>query len=207
MCAAFGDEPGTNLEILIGQLVNLMKDGAPVRMSKRAGTVVTMEDLVDAVGVDAARYALTRSSINQSLDIDLDQLSKKTNDNPVFYVQYAHARTKQVANNAASLGVDRGEFAPALLDHASEGELIAKLTEFPRMLAQAAEFREPHRVARYLEDVAGAYHRWYDNCRVTPLSGGEVTTLHRTRLWLNDATGIVLRNGLSILGVSAPERM
>ena len=207
MCAAFGDEPGTNLEILIGQLVNLMKDGAPVRMSKRAGTVVTMEDLVDAVGVDAARYALTRSSINQSLDIDLDQLSKKTNDNPVFYVQYAHARTKQVANNAASLGVDRGEFAPALLDHASEGELIAKLTEFPRMLAQAAEFREPHRVARYLEDVAGAYHRWYENCRVTPLSGGEVTTLHRTRLWLNDATGIVLRNGLSILGVSAPERM
>ena len=207
MCAAFGDEPGSNLEILIGQLVNLMKDGAPVRMSKRAGTVVTMEDLVDAVGVDAARYALTRSSINQSLDIDLDQLSKKTNDNPVFYVQYAHARTKQVANNAASLGVDRGEFAPALLDHASEGELIAKLTEFPRMLAQAAEFREPHRVARYLEDVAGAYHRWYDNCRVTPLSGGEVTTLHRTRLWLNDATGIVLRNGLSILGVSAPERM
>jgi len=207
MCAAFGDEPGTNLEILIGQLVNLMKDGAPVRMSKRAGTVVTMEDLVDAVGVDAARYALTRSSINQSLDIDLDQLSKKTNDNPVFYVQYAHARTKQVANNAASLGVDRGVFAPALLDHASEGELIAKLTEFPRMLAQAAEFREPHRVSRYLEDVAGAYHRWYDNCRVTPLSGGEVTTLHRTRLWLNDATGIVLRNGLSILGVSAPERM
>jgi arginyl-tRNA synthetase len=207
MCAAFGDEPGSNLEILIGQLVNLMKDGAPVRMSKRAGTVVTMEDLVDAVGVDAARYALTRSSINQSLDIDLDQLSKKTNDNPVFYVQYAHARTKQVANNAGSLGVDRGEFAPALLDHASEGELIAKLTEFPRMLAQAAEFREPHRVARYLEDVAGAYHRWYDNCRVTPLSGGEVTTLHRTRLWLNDATGIVLRNGLSILGVSAPERM
>ena len=207
MCAAFGDEPGTNLEILIGQLVNLMKDGAPVRMSKRAGTVVTMEDLVDAVGVDAARYALTRSSINQSLDIDLDQLSKKTNDNPVFYVQYAHARTKQVANNAASLGVDRGEFAPALLDHASEGELIAKLTEFPRMLAQAAEFREPHRVARYLEVVTGAYHRWYDNCRVTPLSGGEVTTLHRTRLWLNDATGIVLRNGLSILGVSAPERM
>ena len=207
MCAAFGDEPGSNLEILIGQLVNLMKDGAPVRMSKRAGTVVTMEDLVDAVGVDAARYALTRSSINQSLDIDLDQLSKKTNDNPVFYVQYAHARTQQVANNAASLGVDRSEFAPELLDHPSEGELIAKLTEFPRVLAQAAEFREPHRVARYLEDVAGAYHRWYDNCRVTPLSGGEVTTLHRTRLWLNDATGIVLRNGLSILGVSAPERM
>jgi arginyl-tRNA synthetase len=207
MCAAFGDEPGTNLEILIGQMVNLVKDGTPMRMSKRAGTVVTMEDLVEAVGVDAARYALTRSSINQSLDIDLDQLSKKTNDNPVFYVQYAHARTKQVAKNAASLGVDRSEFAPELLDHAAEGELIAKLTEFPRVLAQAAEFREPHRVARHVEEVAGAYHRWYDNCRVTPLSGESVTTQHRTRLWLNDATGVVLRNGLTLLGVTAPERM
>ena len=207
MCAAFGDEPGKNLEILIGQMVNLVKDGTPVRMSKRAGTVVTMEDLVEAVGVDAARYALTRSSINQSLDIDLDQLTKKTNDNPVFYVQYAHARTQQVANNAVSLGVDRSEFAPELLEHPSEGELIAKLTEFPRVLAQAAEFREPHRVARHIEEVAGAYHRWYDYCRVTPLSGGEVTTLHRTRLWLNDATGVVLRNGLNLLGVSAPERM
>ena len=207
MCAAFGDEPGKNLEILIGQMVNLVKDGTPMRMSKRAGTVVTMEDLVEAVGVDAARYALTRSSINQSLDIDLDQLSKKTNDNPVFYVQYAHARTQQVANNAASLGVDRSEFAPELLDHAAEGELIAKLTEFPRVLAQAAEFREPHRIARFVEEVAGAYHRWYDNCRVTPLSGQEVTTQHRTRLWLNDATGVVLRNGLALLGVTAPERM
>jgi arginyl-tRNA synthetase len=122
-------------------------------------------------------------------------------------VQYAHARTKQVANNASSLGVDHSEFSPELLDHASEGELIAKLIEFPRVVAQAAEFREPHRVARYVEEVAGAYHRWYDNCRVTPLSGQEVTTTHRTRLWLNDATGVVLRNGLSMLGVSAPERM
>lgn len=207
LCAAFGDEPGKHLEILIGQMVNLVKDGTPVRMSKRAGTVVTMEDLVEAVGVDAARYALTRSSINQSLDIDLDQLTRKTNDNPVFYVQYAHARTKQVANNASSLGVDRSEFVPELLNHESEEELIASLIEFPRVVAQAAEFREPHRVARYLEEVAGSYHRWYDNCRVTPLAGGEVTTLHRTRLWLNDAAGIVLKNGLTLLGVSAPERM
>ena len=207
MCSAFGDQAGTNLEILIGQMVNLLKDGTPMRMSKRAGTVVTMEDLVEAVGVDAARYALTRSSINQSLDIDLDALSKKTNDNPVFYVQYAHARTKQVANNAVSLGVDRSEFAPELLEHPSEGELIAKLIEFPRVVAQAAEFREPHRVARHLEEVAGAYHRWYDNCRVTPLAGQSVATVNRTRLWLNDATGIVLQNGLGLLGVSAPERM
>ena len=207
LCAAFGDQPGTNMEILIGQLVNLVRDGEPVRMSKRAGTVVTMEDLVEAVGVDAARYALARSSANSMLDIDLEQLQKKTNDNPVFYVQYAHARTKQVANNAVSLGVDRGEFAPELLEHPAEGELLAKLSELPRVVAQAAEFREPHRVARYLEEVAGSYHRWYDNCRVTPLSGNPVETIHRTRLWLNDAAGQVLRNGLAMLGVSAPERM
>ncbi len=207
MCAAFGDEPGKNLEILIGQMVNLVKDGEPVRMSKRAGTVVTMEDLVGYVGVDAARYALSRSSINSSLDIDLEILQKKTNDNPVFYVQYAQARTRQVQNNAASLGVDTSSFEPGLLSHQSESELLAKLSELPRVVAQAAEFREPHRVARYLEEVAGSYHRWYDNCRVTPLSGGEVEPIHRTRLWLNNAAGIVLRNGLKLLGVSAPERM
>jgi arginyl-tRNA synthetase len=207
MCAAFGDEPGLNLEIMIGQLVNLVRDGEPVRMSKRAGTVVTMEDLVEIVGVDAARYALVRSSINSMLDIDLALLEKKTNDNPVFYVQYAHARTKQVGVNAATLGVDTSEFVPELLDHPSEEELLAKLSEYPRVTAHSAEFKEPHRVARYLEEVAGAYHRWYDNCRVTPLSGGEVESIHRTRLWLNEAAGVVLRNGLGLLGVSAPERM
>ena len=207
MCAAFGDEPGVNLEILIGQMVNLVRDGEPVRMSKRAGTVVTLEDLVDVVGVDAARYALVRSSINSSLDVDLALLEKKTNDNPVFYVQYAHARTRQVAVNAASLGVERVEFAPELLDHATEEELLAKLAEFPRVLTHAADERSPHRVARYLEEVAGSYHRWYDNCRVTPLAGADVETVHRTRLWLNEATSTVLRNGLGILGVSAPERM
>ena len=207
LCAAFGDQPGVNLEILIGQMVNLVREGEPVRMSKRAGTVVTMEDLVSVVGVDAARYALARSSINSQLDIDLAQLQKKTNDNPVFYVQYAFARTAQVAKNAASLSVTASEFLPALLVHPSESELLAKLSEFPRVMAQASEFREPHRVARYLEEVAGSYHRWYDSCRVTPLSGGEVESVHRTRLWLNNAAGVVLNNGLIILGVSAPERM
>ena len=207
MCAAFGDEPGINLEILIGQLVNLVKDGEPVRMSKRAGTVVTMEDLVEVVGVDAARYALTRSSINSMLDIDLDQLSKKTNDNPVFYVQYAHARTKQVANNAVSLGVDDSEFDPALLTHPSESELLAKLAQLPKVMAHSATERAPHLVARYLEEVAGAYHRWYDNCRVTPLADKPVESVHRTRLWLNNAASVVLANGLRVLGVSAPERM
>lgn len=207
LCAAFGDKPGENLEILIGQMVNLVRGGEPVRMSKRAGTVVTMEDLVDSVGVDAARYALARSSINSSLDVDLEQLTKKTNDNPVFYVQYAHARTKQVAKNAQSLNVDMSEFEPSLLSHASESELIAKLSEFPRLVSQAAQFREPHRVARYLEEVAGSYHRWYDNCRVTPMGTNPVETIHRTRLWLNNAAGNVLLTGLGLLGVSAPERM
>ena len=207
MCAAFGDEPGVNLEILIGQMVNLLRDGEPVRMSKRAGTVVTMEDLVGAVGVDAARYALARSSSNSQLDIDLSQLSKKTNDNPVFYVQYAHARTSQVAVNAKSVNVDHSMFDPALLNHATETDLLAKLGELPRLVAQSAEFREPHRIARYLEEVAGSYHRWYDNCRVIPLSDNPVEAIHSTRLWLNDAAGVVLRNGLGLLGVSAPERM
>ena len=207
MCAAFGDEPGVNLEILIGQMVNLLRDGEPVRMSKRAGTVVTMEDLVEAVGVDAARYALARSSSNSQLDIDLAQLSKKTNDNPVFYVQYAHARTQQVAVNAKSMSVDHSKFDPALLNHPTETDLLAKLGELPRLAVQAAEFREPHRIARYLEEVAGSYHRWYDNCRVIPLADKPVEPIHSTRLWLNDAAGVVLRNGLGLLGVQAPERM
>ncbi|SBS74506.1 arginine--tRNA ligase [uncultured Microbacterium sp.] len=207
MCAAFGDEPYVNLQILIGQMVNLVKDGQPMRMSKRAGTVVTLEDLVEIVGTDAARYALVRSSADSNLDIDLDVLQKRTNDNPVFYVQYAHARTHNVGRNAADSGVDRSAFAPELIDHETESALLGALQEFPRIIAFAAEVREPHRVARYLEELAGLYHRWYDNCRVTPLGDEEVTDLHRTRLWLNDATGQVLRNGLGLLGVSAPERM
>jgi arginyl-tRNA synthetase len=207
MCAAFGDEPRVNLQILIGQMVNLVKDGQPLRMSKRAGTVVTLEDLVEIVGVDAARYALVRSSADSNLDVDLDVLQKRTNDNPVFYVQYAHARTHNVARNAAASGVDRSEFAPELLVHETESALLGALQEFPRVVAFAAEVREPHRVARYLEELAGLYHRWYDNCRVIPLGDGPVEPVHRTRLWLNDATGQVLRNGLGLLGVSAPERM
>ena len=207
ICAAFGDTPGQHMEILIGQLVNLVRAGQPVKMSKRAGTVVTMEDLVDAVGVDAARYALTRSSINSSLDVDLEVLVKKTNDNPVFYVQYAHARTRQVAKNALALGVDRSEFAPELLADQSEENLIATLAQFPKVVETASEFREPHRIARYLEELAGSYHRFYDNCRVTPMGDQPVETVHRTRLWLNDACTQVLATGLGLLGVGAPERM
>jgi len=208
MCSAFGDEPRVNLEILIGQMVNLVRDGKPMRMSKRAGTIVTLEDLVEAVGVDAGRYALVRSSSDSQLDVDLDLLGKRTNDNPVFYVQYAHARTQSVSRNALTAGVKREDgFKPELLDHESEAQLLGILQEFPRIVTQAAQLREPHRVARYVEEVAGYYHRWYDKCRVIPLADDALTDVHRTRLWLNVATGQVIRNGLDLLGVSAPERM
>ena len=209
MCAAFGDTPGENLEILIGQMVNLVKDGRPVRMSKRAGTVVVLEDLVDAVGTDAARYAITRSSTDSNIDIDLDLLVQASNENPVYYVQYAHARTRNVARLAEVDGVRKEDgFEAGLLAHEAEAALLATLADFPRVLSQAAQLREPHRVARYLEELAGRYHKWYDTCRVRPVNAEEeVTDLHRTRLWLNDATGQVLANGLHLLGVSAPERM
>ena len=207
MVEAFGDEPNVNLQILIGQMVNLVRDGEPIKMSKRAGTIVTLDDLVDAVGIDAGRYSLVRSSSDSQLDIDLDLLSKRTNENPVFYVQYAHARTRSVARNAAIAGVDRSAFAPELLTHETESALLGALQEFPRVVAKAAELREPHRVARYIEEIAGLYHRWYDSTRVIPLGDEPITDLHRTRLWLNDATGQVIRNGLGLLGVSAPDRM
>ena len=209
MARAYGDAagPGENMEILIGQLVNLVRSGVPVRMSKRAGTVVTLEDLVDAVGVDAARYSLVRASVDTTLDLDLDLVASRTNDNPVYYVQYAHARTCSVASNAASHGVRREDgFAPGLLD-AVDSELLGTLARFPDVAAQSATLREPHRVARYLEEVAAAYHAWYGKTRVTPRAEEEVTDLHRTRLWVNDAAGVVLANGLGLLGVSAPERM
>ncbi len=208
MCACFGDKPGENLEILIGQMVNLLRAGKPLRMSKRAGTVITLEDLVEAVGVDAARYALVRSSADAQMDIDLDLLVKHTNDNPVYYVQYGHARVSSVLRNAAALGVVRGDdLRPELLDHDREGELLGTLGEFPGVVATAAELREPHRVARYLEELAGTFHRFYDVCRVLPRGDEETTDLHRARLWLVEATRVVLANGLGLLGVNAPERM
>ena len=203
--AAFGDDPAV-VEVLIGQMVNLVKDGTPVRMSKRAGTVVTMEDLVDAVGVDAARYSLIRSSADSTLDVDLDLLASRTNDNPVFYVQYAHARMSSLARNAADLGVTPGE-SYGLLEHPREGDLIRTIGEFPEVVRAAAELREPHRIARYLETLASAYHKFYDVCRVLPQGDEDVTELHRARLALCVAARQVLANGLGLLGVSAPERM
>jgi arginyl-tRNA synthetase len=209
MCAAFGDEPGKNLEILIGQMVNLLRDGAPLRMSKRAGTVISQEDLVDAIGVDASRYALARYTTDTTIDLDLELWARKTADNPVFYVQYAHARLASILRNAADLGVEAAAdtFDPSLLAHEKEGELLRALAEFPRVVAAAAQLREPHRVARYLEDTASAFHKFYDVCRVLPQGDEEVSDLHRARLLLVAATRTVFANGLGLLGVSAPERM
>ncbi|MFG2056956.1 arginine--tRNA ligase [Micromonospora sp. NPDC048930] len=210
MAACFGDDPDRNLEILIGQLVNLVRDGAPVRMSKRAGTVVTLEDLVDAIGVDASRYALARYSSDSPIDIDVELWTRATRDNPVYYVQYVAARTASVGRNAAEVGLTRGDaagFHAELLSHEKENELLKALAEFPAVVSSAAELRGPHLVARYLERLAGAYHRFYDNCRILPRGDEEVTDLHRARLWLNDATRVVIANGLHLLGVSAPERM
>ena len=219
MCAAFGDEPGKNLEILVGQMVNLLRDGKPVRMSKRAGTVITQLDLVDAVGVDAARYALARYTSDTTIDIDLDLWTRQTSDNPVFYVQYAHARLASILRNAADLGVSTGSttrgtgsIAPdgvdvALLDHEREGNLLRALADFPRVAAAAAQLREPHRIARYLEDTASSFHKFYDTCRVLPMGEEEPSSVHRARLLLVEATKTVLGNGLGLLGVSAPERM
>jgi arginyl-tRNA synthetase len=209
MATCFGDDPDQTLELLIGQLVNLVKDGAPLKMSKRAGTVIVLADLVDAIGADAARYALVRYSSDQSIDIDLDAWARKTNDNPVYYVQYAHARTRNVARNAGSFGIGLDEFHPELLDNAADAALLTALGEFPRVVATAAELRAPHRVAHYLENLAGIYHRWYDTdeCRVTPKGDAPVSGGNRARAWLNEATSVVLANGLRLLGVSAPERM
>ncbi|MFF0542813.1 arginine--tRNA ligase [Nocardia thailandica] len=206
--AAFGDDPDT-VEVLIGQMVNLVRDGQAVKMSKRAGTVVTLNDLVEAIGVDASRYSLVRSSVNSSIDIDLDLWTKASSENPVYYVQYAHARTSRILDNAAELGFGEVEADLSLMTSEREGELIRTLGEFPRVVATAAETREPHRIARYLEELAGAYHPFQsdDDMRVLPKGDDPVTPLNAARLELVKATRQVLANGLTLLGVSAPERM
>jgi arginyl-tRNA synthetase len=204
--AAFGDDPAT-VEVLIGQMVNLVRDGQPVRMSKRAGTVITLDDLVEAIGVDAARYSLIRSSVDTPIDIDLALWSSASNENPVYYVQYAHARLSALARNAAELGLIPDTAHLELLSHDKEGTLIRGLGDFPRVLKTAASLREPHRVCRYLEDLAGHYHRFYDACRVLPQGDEQPNELHTARLALCQATRQVIANGLAILGVTAPERM
>ena len=209
VAACAGDDPAETVDVLIGQLVKMYKGGEEVRLSKRAGDLITLEDVVDDVGVDAARYTLCRYPVDSPLTLDLDQMVAQTNDNPVFYVQYAHARIASVLRNAADLGLvpDLESFDPGLLDHVRENDLLGALGEFPRVVATAAELREPHRVARYLEDLAGVYHRFYDACRVLPMGDEPSTPVTTARLVLCAATRQVLANGLDLLGVTAPERM
>jgi arginyl-tRNA synthetase len=206
--AACAGDSDANISVLIGQLVKIVKGGEELRLSKRAGTIVTLEDFVDMAGVDAVRYTLNRYPVDSPLTLDIDVITRQTNENPVFYVQYAHARIASLLRNAAELGIDRGEsFDPGLLSHERENDLLLALAQFPGVVATAAELREPHRVARYLEELAGVYHRFYDVCRVLPMGDEEPGDLHKARLWLMDATRTVLSNGLDLLGVSAPERM
>lgn len=209
IAACAGDDMDRNVEVLIGQLVTMMRGGEEFRMSKRAGTMVTLEDLIEEVGVDAARYSLIRYPVDSPLSLDLDLLTQRTNDNPVFYVQYAHARIASVLRNAGELGIDwrsRG-YDPALLDHEREGDLLLALADYPAAVTAAAELREPHRIPRYLESLATAYHRFYDSCRVLPRGDEPVEPRHVARLWLCAATLQVLANGLGLCGVSAPDRM
>jgi arginyl-tRNA synthetase len=207
--ACAGDNPDYNVEILIGQLVKIMEGGEEVKLSKRAGTIITLEELVEKVGVDAARYTLIRYPVDTPMVMDLDILRRNTNENPVYYVQYAHARIAAVLRNVAELAIPIGldHFDPAQLSHNRENELLGTLAEFPRVVATAAQLREPHRVARYLEELAGVYHGFYADCRVLPLGDESISSLHSARANLCAATKQVLQNGLELLGVSAPERM
>ncbi len=208
IAACFGDDPDQTLEILIGQLVNLLRDGAPVRMSKRAGTVISLDDLTEAIGVDAARYALARYSIDSPIDLDLDMWARRSTDNPVYYVQYAHARIASLLRHAGEAGVSRGEnYDAGLLSGERENDLLKALADFPGVVASAAGLRQPHRVARYLEQLAGTYHRFHDSCRILPRGSEAFDETGRARLWLAEAAKTVLANGLGLLGVKAPDRL
>lgn len=209
VAACAGDDADSNIEILIGQLVKMMKGGEEVRLSKRAGNIITLEDLIDEVGVDAARYSLIRYPVDSPLILDLDLLVQRTSDNPVFYVQYGAARIASVLRHAADLGIDwrAADFDASLLSSPQEGELLGVLGEFPRVVASAAELRHPHRVARYLEELGAAYHKFYDANRVLPMGDEQAEPLNIARLWLCAATRQVFENGLGLLGVTAPERM
>lgn len=209
LAACNGDDPEYHVEILIGQMVKIMEGGEEVKLSKRAGTIITLEELVEKVGVDAARYTLIRYPVDTPMVMDVDILRSRTNENPVYYVQYAHARICAVLRNATDIGIKYGAdlIHPELLVHERERELIGALGEFPRVVAGAAELREPHRVARYVEELAGVYHRFYADCRVLPLGDETPSELHSARATLCSATAQVISNGLELLGVSAPEKM
>jgi arginyl-tRNA synthetase len=211
MAACVGDDPALTLDVMIGQMVKIMRDGEEMKLSKRAGTIVTLNELMDEIGVDALRYSLARYPADSPLTLDVAEITKASADNPVYYVQYAHARTCRMMENAADVGMALpGEtFDPSLLDHELDGRLLRALADYPRVVASAAELREPHRVARYLEDTAAVFNKWYDTkeCRMLPQGDEPVTAANEARLVLVAATRTVIANGLDLLGVTAPERM
>ena len=209
IAACAGDDQDKDVEALIGQMVKIIEGGEELKLSKRAGTIITLEELVEKVGIDAARYTLIRYPTDTPMVMDVDLLKKNTNDNPVYYVQYAHARICAVLRNAKDLGIDFGNdfFAPELLVHQQERELIGLLAEYPRIVASAAQMRQPHRVARFIEELAAQYHRFYNDCRVLPMGDEKPGKLNSTRATLSQATAQVIHNGLDLLGVSAPEKM
>ena len=209
IAACAGDDPSKDIEILIGQMVKIIEGGAELKLSKRAGTIITLEELVEKVGTDAARYTLIRYPTDTPMVMDVDLLKKNTNENPVYYVQYAHARICAVLRNAKELGINYGLdfYSPELLTHERERELIGLLAQYPKIVASSALMRQPHRVARYIEEVAGQYHRFYNDCRVLPLGDEKPNDLNSSRASLSLATAQVISNGLDLLGVSAPEKM
>jgi arginyl-tRNA synthetase len=209
IAACAGDDPEKDIEALIGQMVKIIEGGQEVKLSKRAGTIITLEELVEKVGIDAARYTLIRFPTDTPMTMDVDLLKKNTNDNPVYYVQYAHARICAVLRNAKEFGIEYGlsSFNPELLTHEQERELIGLLAQYPRIIASAAQMRQPHRVARFIEDLSAQFHRFYNDCRVLPLGDEKPTQLNSARATLSLATAQVISNGLGLLGVNAPERM
>ncbi len=215
MAACAGDDPERHIEVLIGQLVKIVRDGEEVRLSKRAGEIITLEELIDEIGTDALRYSLARYPSDSPLVLDVAEITRASNDNPVYYVQYGHARSCRMMANAADLGMtvptgsEESAFDPSLLDHERDGELLRALAEFPRVVASAAELREPHRIARYLEDTVSVFNKWYDTkeCRMLPQGDEPVQPVNLARLLLVAASRTVIANGLDLLGVTAPERM
>ena len=209
--------PGS-LEIMLGQLVNLLRNGVPVRMSKRTGEMVTFQELIDEVGVDATRYLMLSKSADQAIDFDIEVAKKQDSTNPVYYVQYAHARICSILRKAAAerglsaesasaeelssmLGLDGADLSP--LTHESELALMRQMSDFSDLVAGAARDRAPFRLTHYAQSLAGLFHSFYGNCHVLV----EDKVLEQARLSLVDATRIVLALSLSLLGVSAPERM
>jgi arginyl-tRNA synthetase len=194
------------LDIVLVQLVNLLRGGVPVAMSTRAGEFVTLREVIDEVGKDAARYNFLMRRSNSHLDFDLELAKRQSNENPVYYVQYAHARIASIMRMAEERGFSIPSYDEVdleLLDLEEEHTLIKAIDQFPEMIEASARTLEPHRIPFYINDLASVFHSYYNKNRVI----SDDIEMSKARLFLVKSVGIVLRNALGILGVSAPERM